>query len=146
MPYELRLATISARRPFDPLNAWYIDGRAMRRFSCVLVSLSALVACAKTSGNTAPNLTIDDCNDLIDALATAYVRCGHDANDPNTSRQALLDSAVNGNCALVTSIRDHGSLQNVCLGSLTTIECNELESHDLDDSCKLQLITPTSPQ
>ncbi len=110
----------------------------MLRTSLALLFV-ALVACAKTSGNASTNQTFDDCNDLVDALTAAYIRCGH---DENTTRQEQLNGVANGNCAVVTSVRDHGALQNVCLGSLSTIDCTQLEAHNLDDSCKLQMIQP----
>ena len=115
----------------------------MGRSSVLVLVVGAacgVLACAKTSGNSQTNQTLDDCNDVIDALSAAFVRCGH---DEDTTRQEQLDAIVGGDCVTVTSVRDHGSLQNVCLGSLKTIDCTQLEARNLDDSCKLQLLRPT---
>lgn len=76
------------------------------------------------------------CEQLGDAAANAFARCG---SDPVAARQAFLDVAAGGDCKNVVSVRDADALENDCIPWFRTVSCATLGAGDLDSSCKAQL-------
>ena len=99
----------------------------------------ALAACAKSGSSAVVNGPVEDCNDVINALADAYARCG---NDRDAAAEGQLAAIADGRCATITGVRDHDSLSRVCIPSLAALPCAALEAGTIDESCKRQLQKP----
>lgn len=97
------------------------------------------VGCSST--NSSNGNAAQSCRDTVDALAKAFERCG---TPYATASEAIVKSAANGDCNNVNAIRDEASLRQVCLPSLTTLQCSALTAGNLDASCRSQLQHPAS--
>jgi hypothetical protein len=94
--------------------------------------------CGDGDGGTPP--AAQACNDLVDALARAKVRCEADAGTTYDSAfTAVLAQVASGDCNTVSSIRDEASLCANCVPSLSTIACADIADNRLPGSCNLQL-------
>jgi hypothetical protein len=76
------------------------------------------------------------CRDVAAALANAAVRCGGPYQD---NYDAFVSTAANGNCDNIVAVRDSSSLYGTCIPSLDTISCSDLQTGNVDASCKSQL-------
>ncbi|MDP8998543.1 MAG: hypothetical protein M3O46_00345 [Myxococcota bacterium] len=101
-------------------------------------ALPIAIACSSSSSTSSAKDPAQACKDTADAVAKAGVRCGRGTYGANYDQ--FVQSAGNGNCANVVSVRDATSLYNTCIPSLSTISCAGLQALMIDASCKGQLL------
>jgi hypothetical protein len=76
-----------------------------------------------------------DCLQLADALGNVEKdRCGGGNAGYTTVYQATINGAANGNCANITSVRDHVALVDACTPCLLDADCYDAATFctDLD--------------
>jgi hypothetical protein len=79
------------------------------------------------------------CLDLADTLGSDAQRCGLDYQ---TNYDAIVGAVAGGDCANITSLRDHDSFYGECLPFLRNLTCEEVNSTTVTfpASCKAQLV------
>jgi hypothetical protein len=102
-----------------------------------LVAFALLVTgCSSSdSGPKGSPQTVKACEDTLDAIAKAGVRCG----STYEAMKAEFDKA-SGGCGNIQKVRDEASLRSTCFPSLLTISCTNLLAGAVDASCQGQLL------
>jgi hypothetical protein len=102
--------------------------------------LAMLVAgCGSDNQAPAPSGPVKACQDMAYAVAKAAQRaCGQDYQ---ANYDAFVQTAANGSCQNIISVRDEAGLRSVCLPWLSTATCAQLAATTLFPAeCKTQLL------
>jgi len=97
----------------------------MRRLGCAL----ALLCGCGTSPVTA-------CEDVVDAVGVAFVRCGFGTPE---AVESVAETEFGG-CENIDDIRDIDELYEECIPAIRTLDCDDIEAGRVPASCENQFL------
>jgi hypothetical protein len=109
----------------------------LRGFLPVIVAV-ALAACGDDDKRSSQSTGAQACKDVADAVANAAVRCNLGTYQQNFD--GFVQAAANGNCNNIVQVRDEKALYDTCIPAIETMNCTDLQSANLDASCRSQLL------
>ena len=115
----------------------------LRGFLPVVVAV-ALGACgdddkrSSQSAGAGAGAGAQACKDVADAVAKAAVRCNLGTYQQNFD--GFVQAGANGDCNNIVQVRDENALYDTCIPAIETMTCADLQSANLDPSCRQQLL------